>query len=142
IRTITEFLNDLKNIENCLSRRWAESLTEIYALLYIENPIITLLPKEIKYENYVPLYLKLIEIRSQLQEQMIDIEEKTIDLWNARFDIPDTDQPKENSFNIFRNKTDDVMGPDPNLIFTPDLQSPTTPKLTTPIDPFGWDDLL
>ncbi|CAF1461212.1 unnamed protein product [Didymodactylos carnosus] len=142
IRTITEFLNDLKNIENCFSRLWAESLTEICALLYIENPIITLLPKEIKCENYVPLCLKLIEIRSQLQERMIDIEEKTIDLWNARFDIPDTDQPKENSFNIFRNKTDDVIGLDPNLIFTPDPQLPTTPKPTTPMDPFDWEGLI
>ncbi|CAF1352378.1 unnamed protein product, partial [Didymodactylos carnosus] len=69
-------------------------------------------------------------------ERMIDIEEKTIDLWNARFDIPYTDQPKENSFNIFRNKTDDVMSPDPNPIFTPDRQSSTTPKRTTPIDLF------
>ena len=48
IRTITEFLNDLKNIENFLARQWAQSLTETCEILSITNPIVALLPKRHK----------------------------------------------------------------------------------------------
>ena len=109
IRMITEFLNDLKDIEDSLARQWADSLSETCGILCIENPIITLLPKEIKCKNYIPLCLKLIEIRSQLQEQMIDMEEKIVDLWNPHFDNQDTNQSNENSFQLFRDKDDTLL---------------------------------
>ncbi|CAF4746628.1 unnamed protein product, partial [Rotaria sp. Silwood2] len=101
IRTITEFLNDLKDTEDVLVSQWAQSFTETCEYLGIENLIVKLIPQEIKCENYVPLCLKLIDIRSQLQEQTFDIEEKTIHLWSARFDISNISQSNENSFQIF-----------------------------------------
>ena len=126
IRMITEFLNDLKDIEDSLARQWTQSLTETCAILCIENPIIKLLPTEIKCKNYIPLCLKFIEIRSQLQEQMIDIEEKIVDLWNAHFDIPDANQSNENSFQVFRYKDDDFLCFDADPSPTRDLESTTT----------------
>ncbi|CAF3231564.1 unnamed protein product [Rotaria sp. Silwood2] len=109
IEKITEFLNDVKNEERFMETEWTKSFSETCAILCIESPIIQFIPMEIKCENYVPLCLKFIEIRSQLQERMINIEEKTVKLWSARFDIPDADRSKENSFLIFRNKDDDFV---------------------------------
>ncbi len=55
IQMITEFLNDLKKIEDFLVRQWSQSITETCKLLSIQNDIVELLSKEIKCENYVPL---------------------------------------------------------------------------------------
>ncbi|CAF4029810.1 unnamed protein product [Rotaria sordida] len=114
IRIITEFLNDLKDAEDLLASQWAQSFAETCEYLRVENPIIKLIPKEIKCENYVALSLKFIEIRSQLQE-------KTNDRWNARFDISDINQSNENSFQIFRNKNDDFLHIDSNSILSLDF---------------------
>ena len=109
IRIITRFLNDLKHIEDSLAHQWVQSLTEACEILCIENPIINLLSKEIKCKNSIPICLKLIEIRFRLQEQMIDIEEKILDLWNPHFDNQDTNQSNENSFQLFRCKNDTLL---------------------------------
>ncbi|CAF1212894.1 unnamed protein product [Rotaria sp. Silwood1] len=131
IRTITEFLNDLKDVEHRLDGQWAKSFAETCEILSIENSIVSLIPKEIKCENYVPLCLKFIQIRSQLQEQVIGIEEKIINIWNARFDVPNTDQRKENSFNVFRNKDDDILRFNATSNPTTDSQPSATPEPTT-----------
>ncbi|CAF3815136.1 unnamed protein product, partial [Rotaria magnacalcarata] len=103
-RSITELLNDFKDIEDFVERESSKSLIETCRVLSIESPILALISEEIKCENYVPICLKLIEIRSKLQEKIINIEEQTTSLWNARLDSPVTDQSKENSFNLFRKK--------------------------------------
>ena len=129
IQMITEFLNDLKDIEDSLAHQWAQSITKTCVILCIENPIIKLLPIELKCENYIPLCLKFIEIRSQLQVQIIDIEEKIIDLWSAHFDIQNTNQSSENSFQVFRYKEDDFLCFNTNSSPTRDLEPTTTADL-------------
>ncbi|CAF4227132.1 unnamed protein product, partial [Rotaria sordida] len=80
---------------------------------------------------------------------MIDIEEKTISLWNARFDVSDTNQSKENSFQVFRNKDDDFLNfnidpdstPGPQLPIT--SQSSITTEPTNPnIDVVDWWQII
>ncbi|CAF5130369.1 unnamed protein product, partial [Rotaria sp. Silwood1] len=131
IRMITEFLNDLKDIEDLLAGQWTQSFVEICEYLRIDNLIVKLIPKEIKCENYVPLCLKPIDIRSQLQERTIDIEEKTIDLWSTRFDISDINQSNENSFQIFRNKNDDFLPIMSNSISSLDFPSSSSPQINS-----------
>ncbi|CAF5087965.1 unnamed protein product, partial [Rotaria sp. Silwood1] len=102
-----------------------------------------LIPKEIKCENYVPLCLKPIDIRSQLQERTIDIEEKTIDLWSTRFDISDINQSNENSFQIFRNKNDDFLPIMSNSISSLDFPSSSSPQTTiTTTNSIDWLDIF
>ncbi|CAM2729399.1 unnamed protein product [Rotaria socialis] len=145
IEKITEFLSDVKNEERFIETEWTKSFSETCNILCIESPIVQFIPLEIKCENYVPLCLKFIEIRSQLQERMINIEEKTVKLWSARFDIPDTARSKENSFLIFRNKDDDFVDLNPNSrppldrqqSLVVDSQSPST----NPIDWWQLADL-
>ncbi|CAF3824124.1 unnamed protein product, partial [Rotaria sp. Silwood1] len=143
IRMITEFLNDLKDIEDLLAGQWTQSFVEICEYLRIDNLIVKLIPKEIKCENYVPLCLKLIDIRSQLQERTIDIEEKTIDLWSVRFDISNINQSNENSFQIFRNKNDDFLPIMSNSISSLDFPSSSSPQTTiTTTNPIDWLDIF
>ncbi|CAF1416941.1 unnamed protein product, partial [Rotaria sordida] len=143
IRIITEFLNDLKDAEDLLASQWSQSFIETCEYLRIENPIIKLIPKEIKCENYVALCLKFIEIRSQLQEQTINIEEKTNDLWNAHFDISNINQSNENRFQIFRNKNDNFLHIDSNSILSLDFLPLSSPQLTdTTTDSINWLDIF
>ncbi|CAM4822618.1 unnamed protein product [Rotaria magnacalcarata] len=121
IQTITAFLNDLKAIEDMLAGQWAQSFVETCECLSIENSITKLIPKEIKCENYVPLCMKLIEMRTRLQERTIDIEEKTVELWNSRFDVQDTDLSNNNNNNnfqafrqAFQNQDDELLIITPN----------------------------
>ncbi|CAF4401058.1 unnamed protein product [Rotaria sp. Silwood2] len=111
--------------------QWAQSFVDTCKALEINYEIVALIPKAIKCENYVPLCLKFIEIRSQLQERMIDIEEKTVNLWNARFDIPDTNQSQENSFQLFRNKDDTYLCFDQEQNSKLDNQAPTVSQPST-----------
>ena len=107
IKTITDLLNDLKEYENFLLAQSSLSLTETCGHLGIDNVILSLISEEIKCKNYVPLAIKLTEIRSKLQEQTIDIEEKDIKLWNENVDIQLSGQ--DTSKNVFR------LLKDPNL---------------------------
>ncbi len=100
IRTITEFLNELKDIEDALQQQSSLSLAEVCNSIYIENPIVAMIPNEIKCENYVPLIIKLIEIRSNLQEQTIEKEEENKEQWNYSFDEQPNEQ--ENTPGIFQ----------------------------------------
>ncbi|CAM4874703.1 unnamed protein product [Rotaria socialis] len=130
IQTITEFLTDLKATEDMLASQWAQSFVETCEYLSIENSITKLIPKEIKCENYVPLCMQLIEIRTLLQERTIDIEEKTVELWNCRFDIPVTDRLNNNNFQLFRNRNDDLPSSDPD------------PSVVSQITPLNLFDML
>ncbi|CAF4476513.1 unnamed protein product, partial [Rotaria sp. Silwood2] len=131
VHIIAEFLNDLKVQEKFFDMQWAQSFVDTCKALEINYEIVALIPKAIKCENYVPLCLKFIEIRSQLQERMIDIEEKTVNLWNARFDIPDTNQSQENSFQLFRNKDDTYLCFDQEQNSKLDNQAPTVSQPST-----------
>jgi hypothetical protein len=115
IRTITEFLNELKDIEDTLLQQSSQSLTQICKWVAIENPILSLIPNEIKCENYISLIIKLIEIQTKLQEQTINIEEKIEEKWNDDFiyksdqqqDQSDEQQITESIFEIFRKPIDE-----------------------------------
>ncbi|CAF3718863.1 unnamed protein product [Rotaria socialis] len=99
IQTITEFLNDLKAIEDTLLQQSAQSLIEtceILAILTIDNPIRSWIPHKIKCENYVDLYIHLIRTRSKLQEQKFNIEEQKMKLWDENLNS-DEQQDKQGS---------------------------------------------
>ncbi|CAM4848309.1 unnamed protein product, partial [Rotaria magnacalcarata] len=99
IQTITEFLNDLKTIEDTLLQQSAQSLIEtceILAILTIDNPIRSWIPHNIKCENYVDLYIHLIRTRSKLQEQKFNIEEQKMKLWDENLNS-DEQQDKQGS---------------------------------------------
>ena len=51
----------------------------------------------------------MIEIRSELQELMINMEEQILDLWNHHFDNQDVNQSNQNSFQLFRYKDDTLL---------------------------------
>ena len=42
----------LKNIEDFLAREWTKSLTETCIILCIKNPLVELIPREMKCEDY------------------------------------------------------------------------------------------
>ncbi|CAF4331676.1 unnamed protein product, partial [Rotaria sp. Silwood2] len=86
IQKINDLLNDLKSIEDTLSRRSTQSLKTTSIATSIENDILSLIPEEIKCENYVSLIIYLHRIRSVLKERKITIEEKTRQLWDENFD--------------------------------------------------------
>ena len=147
IRMITELLDDLKIVEDQFITQSAKSFVETCIPLEITNRIVSLIPREIKCENYVPLCLKLIEIRSHLQEQMLNIQEQTTNLWSIHFDVPnisDTNQLTENSFQVFRNKDEDILDFKQNLDTIPDSQMLTTPEPSSNanIDQFDWWQLI
>ncbi len=99
IRTITDFLNELKEIEDMLLQRSTQSLTTTCEFLGFDNPIVKLIPENIKCENYVPLNIYFIKIRSSLQERIININEKEIKLlWNEDFDINSQHKTQQNCF--------------------------------------------
>ncbi|CAF3642885.1 unnamed protein product [Rotaria socialis] len=140
IRTITEFPDDLKNVEDLLAGQWSQYFVDTCQHLCIENGILALLPREMKCENYVSLCLKRIDLQSRLQERTIDIEEKPNDLWSARLDISDTSQSNENSFQVFRNKNDDFLQMDANAIPSVGLSFLST--FSHPTGPIDWLDML
>ncbi|CAF4777612.1 unnamed protein product, partial [Rotaria sp. Silwood2] len=96
IQTITEFLNELKIIENRLQQQSTQSLIETCEYLAIENPILSWIPHRIKCENYVDLYMHLIRTRSKLQEKKFNIEEQKMKLWDENFNS-DEQQDKQGS---------------------------------------------
>lgn len=126
IQTINEFLSDLKEAENSLGSKSAQSLAEICQQWHIDNPIVHLIPREIKCENYVPLCQKLSDLRSQLRKHANEIEEKSIEQWSACFDRSTTSQSIPNSFHMSREPPSPPIIPDPP---SPSVEPPTpTPR--------------
>ncbi|CAF1380067.1 unnamed protein product, partial [Rotaria sordida] len=87
IQMITDLLNDLRLIENFLLQQSNHSLKETCDILNIENSILSFIPNEIKCENYVAVSIHLIRMRTILQEQIVNIEEKQTKQWNENFNI-------------------------------------------------------
>ncbi len=117
IDKITEVLDDLKNAEDSLLIRSSKSLKQTCKELCIENSILELIPIDIKCQNYVPLGIKLIEIRTKLQEKTINIEEKNTNLWNINFDKQSSEQ--QTIFQLFKI---------PNIDLTQDESEPIDPS--------------
>ena len=102
IENMTKFLNDLKNAEEILLKHLSRSLREICQDdWHIKNPILGLIPAEIKCQNYLPLRMKLIEIRAKLQEKIIQLNEKNTILWSPNFGSQDSEE--QTIFQRFKN---------------------------------------
>ncbi|CAF4015121.1 unnamed protein product [Rotaria sp. Silwood1] len=86
IEDIDRLLEDLKNIEDTLVQQAAKPLAQTCTYMSIENSILSIIPEEIKCENYVSLNIQLIQVRSKLQEKTINIEEENTKQWNENFD--------------------------------------------------------
>jgi hypothetical protein len=97
IQTITKLINDLKNSKDIILQQSSQLFVEICLHLAIENPILEWIPSGIRCENYVPLNIHLVRIRSILQEQKFNIEEKTIILWQEQ-----TNEQGETDENFFQ----------------------------------------
>ncbi|CAM4970115.1 unnamed protein product [Rotaria socialis] len=89
IQTITEFLSELKTIEDTLQQQSTQPLVQTCGYLEIANPILSWIPDKIKCENYVELYIHLIRARSKLQEQKLNIEEQKMKLWEENSNFED-----------------------------------------------------
>ncbi|CAF1621746.1 unnamed protein product, partial [Rotaria magnacalcarata] len=89
IQTITEFLSELKTIEDNLQQQSTQPLVQTCGYLAIDNPILSWIPDKIKCENYVELYIHLIRARSKLQEQKLNIEEQKMKLWEENSNFED-----------------------------------------------------
>lgn len=87
MRVITDLLEELKNAQEDLARRSSQPFAETCKHWGFESLILELIPADVKCENYVPLCVKLIEIRSRLQERSIAIQEKNEEKW-APYLIP------------------------------------------------------
>ncbi|CAF3675518.1 unnamed protein product [Rotaria sp. Silwood1] len=85
IQHINQFLYDLKSIEDILLQQSNESLRLTCTNMGVDNDIATLIPEEIKCENYISLTIYLNQVQSILQERKINIEEKTAHLWEENF---------------------------------------------------------
>jgi hypothetical protein len=116
IRSITDFLNELKEIENTLLQQSVQSLILTCEIMTLESPILKMIPKNIKCENYVPLNIHLIKIRSALQEWILNIKEKEIKLlWHEDFS-PTTQfriEQQQNCFQKYLNVENGITSVDP-----------------------------
>ncbi|UJR07444.1 hypothetical protein I4U23_011730 [Adineta vaga] len=81
IDMITQLLNDLKNSKDIFLQQSSKSFVETCLHCTIESSILQWIPSEIRCENYVPLNIHLVRLRSTLQEQKVNLKEKTIILW-------------------------------------------------------------
>lgn len=107
IQMISDLLNELKDAEQSLLYQSSHSLKQTCRDLYIDNTILEYIPMEIKCQNYVSVGMKLIDLRSKLQEKILQIEEENTHLWNARFDENVT-TGRSTVFQRFRNPQIDL----------------------------------
>ena len=107
IHTISEFLNELREIEITLFEQSTQSLGVICGYLTIESPILLWIPKAIRCENYVPLSIHLIRCRSILQEKLVNIEEKQEILWTEEIDENRIQTESKNPFLNYLNSKEE-----------------------------------
>ena len=112
IQTITDLLNDLRAIEDTLALQSTRSLTETCQHVCIVNPILTLIPVDLKGEHYVPLSIHLIRARAILQERAVNIEEKETKLWQANFNQKANELKEGNRYHSYLNATEDTSIPE------------------------------
>lgn len=107
IHMISEFLNDLRAIEVSLFEQSTQSLSKICEYVAIENPILSWISSEIHCENYVSLSIHLIRCRSNLEEKLVNIQEKQNILWAEEIDENQNPTELTNTFlNYLNNKED------------------------------------
>ena len=106
IRIIRDVLNEFKEAEQSFLSQSSESLKQTCQNLYFESSILQYIPEEIKCQNYVPIAMKLTEIRSKLQENILQIEEENAYLWDAKFES-DTSETST-VFQRFKNPNMDL----------------------------------
>jgi hypothetical protein len=107
IQIITEFLDELKTVEDTLLQQSTQSLKLTCQHVAIDNPILLWIPEGIKCENYVPLNIHLIRTRSILQERKVNIEEKEMKLWNENFNSYEQQDKQVNRFHLYLNPQDE-----------------------------------
>lgn len=101
-RVITDFLEELKDVHEDLARQSSQPFATTCEYWGFESFILGLIPVQLKCENYVPLCVKLIEIRSQLEERNIAIREKNEVKWSP-YSLPSDMQmryPNQDKQNI------------------------------------------
>ncbi|CAF4842456.1 unnamed protein product, partial [Rotaria sp. Silwood1] len=103
IQTITEYLNELKTIEDILLQQSTQSLIETCQHLAIDNLIVSWIPSRIKCENYVDLCIYLIHTRSMLQERKFNFEQQQMNLWTENFNSDEEYDKQRNRFHQYLN---------------------------------------
>ena len=114
IRSISEFLDDLKDCVPGFTERLSHSLINIYIDYSLNaDTIFKIIPEEVKCENYIPVIIKLIEIRSTFQEKIMRNEEVIENVWEP---IPTNQKAEPNNGFIFIIKQDQIKPiPPPSL---------------------------
>jgi hypothetical protein len=109
VRTITELLNELSAMEATLVDQMSQSLRETCFVLAIDNPILAIVPTEVKCENYVSFSIHLIRTRAILQEIVVNIEEKQPTLWQEHFDSQNNHMKQDNRFHTYLNTGNQIV---------------------------------
>ena len=107
IHLISQFLNELRTIEDSLHEQSTQSLSETCGYLAIENPILSWIPLEIRCENYVSLSIHFIRCRSTLQEKLVNIQEKQNILWTEQINENQNTIQSINTFLHYLNNKED-----------------------------------
>ncbi|CAF1223338.1 unnamed protein product, partial [Didymodactylos carnosus] len=149
IQTITDLLNDLKEIEYFLLQQSTQSLAETCQIMAISNPLLSLIPNGIKCENYLYISILLTRQRSKLQELLINLEEKQAkmqtELWSESFVKKEEHEPVKNRFQQYLNEEEQQQQPillqttataptEQNLIFWDTFDDRATLDLLCQID--------
>ncbi|CAF3909299.1 unnamed protein product, partial [Rotaria sordida] len=139
IRTISEFLNELRAIEVPLFEQSTQPLRKTCEYLTIESPILLWIPSEIRCENYVSLSIHLIRCRSNLQEKLVNIQEKQNILWTEGIDENQNPNELKNPFlNYLINKEENPRNEfTNNLIGEEGLDLPPIPIGNN----YHWNDV-
>ena len=110
MRAITDFLEELKDVEEDIAGQSSQPFAATCGYWGFESPILAKMPEKVKCENYVPLCVKLIEIRSRLQERSIAIQESNEEKWTPypippQVQIEYADSHKHDTGHTNQNKT-------------------------------------
>ncbi|CAF0904066.1 unnamed protein product [Adineta ricciae] len=120
IQHLTEFLNDLKSIEDTLLQQCSQSLVQTCKHLAMENVLLLWIPEDIRCEHYFAVITHLIRVRSILQERKLTMEEKQTTIWS---ESESTNEQHENRFHQYLQTEDEKRNePDSNLWILPAIQ--------------------
>lgn len=110
IQTVTDLLNELREVEETLCDRSHLPLAETCGYISIDEKLLQLVPSSLKCENYVALSIHLIRTRATLQEQVLNIEERGTNRWYESFeDTRINETAGQNKFHEFLNPPHQVV---------------------------------
>jgi hypothetical protein len=115
VYTISEFLNELRSIENTLFEQSTQSLRVTCSYLTIDNSILLWMPEAISCENYVAVSVHLIRCRSILQEKLVNIEENQKILWTEYMDENLIQIETKNRFQNYLNTNEENSSQDQSV---------------------------